>query len=289
MSQANQFTSDDIAALAVERTGGLDDFGPDTWRDGLDVLLDVLNGDERVTADGYANITGGYVAGLWNRLRVFDYAKQHPEVRERIESPLVIVGMPRTGTTVISYLLDQDPARRSLLHWECVRPDPAGHHRDAAHRSALPGAAGASSARCLAFVKQAKMPLPHWEDADGPTEDMFVHDQDFKALSWDSFLPTAAYARVAHRRGRHDVAPTSTRSVVLQILQSKAPGTWSLKMPSHSVHIETLLKVFPDVRMVWAHRDPYKATGSLCNLWRLPQGMVMQAEVIDREAMVAPR
>ena len=53
------------------------------------------------------------------------------------------------------------------------------------------------------------------------------------------------------------------------------PGTWSMKMPSHSVHIDTLLKVFPDARLVWAHRDPYKATGSLCNLWMLPQGMVM--------------
>ena len=53
--------------------------------------------------------------------------------------------------------------------------------------------------------------------------------------------------------------------LVLQILQSKAPGRWSLKMPSHAVHIETLVKTFPDVKMIWAHRDPYKATGSLCS------------------------
>jgi hypothetical protein len=69
------------------------------------------------------------------------------------------------------------------------------------------------------------------------------------------------------------------------VLQSTAPGNWSLKMPSHSVHIEALLKVFPDARLIWAHRDPYKATGSLCNLWRLPQSLVMNTELLDQTDM----
>ena len=56
-------------------------------------------------------------------------------------------------------------------------------------------------------------------------------------------------------------------------------------MPSHSVHIEALLKVFPDARLIWAHRDPYKATGSLCNLWRLPKSLVMDTELLDQTAM----
>jgi hypothetical protein len=69
------------------------------------------------------------------------------------------------------------------------------------------------------------------------------------------------------------------------VLQSNAPGTWNLKMPSHSVHIESLLKVFPDARLIWAHRDPYKATGSLCNLFKLPKSLVHHAESVDLEAM----
>ena len=77
------------------------------------------------------------------------------------------------------------------------------------------------------------------------------------------------------------------QKLVLQILQSKAPGTWNLKMPSHSVHIDTLLKVFPDVRIIWAHRDPYKATGSLCNLWKLPKEVVAGQTDIDYTAMGA--
>ena len=134
------------------------------------------------------------VAALSNRLRVTDYVQHHPEVREeKIERPVVILGMPRTGTTVISYLLDCDPARRSLLHWEPVHPVPPATTETLR-----------TDPRCLALLEEqkqivdyaikAKMPLPHWEDADGPTEDMFLHAQDFKGLSWDSFLSTSRYA-----------------------------------------------------------------------------------------------
>ncbi|ASL14493.1 sulfotransferase family protein [Mycobacterium intracellulare subsp. chimaera] len=56
-------------------------------------------------------------------------------------------------------------------------------------------------------------------------------------------------------------------------------------MPSHAVHIETLLTVFPDVRIIWAHRDPFKATGSLCNLLMMPQQVVMNEADIDRHAL----
>jgi hypothetical protein len=62
---------------------------------------------------------------------------------------------------------------------------------------------------------------------------------------------------------------------------------WSLKMPSHSVHLDTLLEVFPDARLVWAHRDPYKATASLGNLWKLAKSIVLQPDAIDLKAMGA--
>ena len=65
---------------------------------------------------------------------------------------------------------------------------------------------------------------------------------------------------------------------MLQVLQSRAPGTWSLKMPSHAVHIETLLATYPDVRIVWAHRDPFKATASFLRLNYLSRA-VMGADV----------
>ena len=56
-------------------------------------------------------------------------------------------------------------------------------------------------------------------------------------------------------------------------------------MPSHAVHIDALLGVFPDARFIWAHRDPYRATGSLGNLWKLPKSMVLRPGAIDPKAM----
>jgi hypothetical protein len=279
----NVASADDVFKLAAQRTG-LTEIDSDSWRAGLTVMFDDLNNSPAFTPSGRERVLDDATNALGRRMQVHAYIQAHPEVLdEPVQRPLFVLGMPRTGTTVISYLLDQDPTRRSLLHWQCVHPIPPASTETLR-----------TDPRCLAlldeqrnileFVKQAKMALPHWEDADGPTEDMFIHNQDFKGLSWDSFLPTDRYARWLF--DETDMSSTyEYQKRYLQVLQSKAPGTWSLKMPSHSVHIEALLKVFPDARLIWAHRDPYKATGSLCNLWRLPQSLVMNTELLDQADM----
>jgi hypothetical protein len=263
---------DQLAEAAAKRAQ-LDDFGGDSWREGLSILVETLQTHPGVTDAGRKHSYGAYVDALWNRLRVVDYAKRHPEVqRERIERPLVILGMPRTGTTVASYLLDRDPARRSLLNWE------AGDSVPPATRATL-----RSDPRCLAkktaldqFAKAAEAAgagMPHWEDADGPTECIFVQNQDFKAFVWDAWMPDGRYsdwllaADMASAYAYHER--------VLQILQSQAPGTWSLKMPSHAVHIEALLAAFPDARIVWTHRDPFRATASLCSIQVQPKQVTL--------------
>ena len=238
------------------------------------MLVDSLERHD-VLESGREFVYGMYVDALANRLRVVEYLQQHPETRdERIERPLVVLGMPRTGTTVASYLLDQDPRRRSLLNWEASDSVPP------ATSSTL-----RTDPRCLAkkaeldafarALEEAGNGMAHWEDADGPTECIFLHNQDFRALLWDAWMPDATYYRWLF-----DTDMTSAYEYersVLQILQSRAPGVWSLKMPSHSVHIETLLATFPDVRMVWAHRDPFRATASLCSVWTDTKAMVLGA------------
>jgi len=265
-------TVDGLVDRATSRAQ-LTDLGGDSWREGLDLLVRELDASSVVTPAGRAFIESQYVDALWNRLRVIDYAKQHPEVREeRIARPLVILGMPRTGTTVASYLLDQDPHRRSLLHWEA--PDSVPPPTTVTLRT---------DPRCLAKLEAQRQLLEavlasgqgysHWEDADGPTECMFVQNQEFKALVWDTFQPTSVYSDWLMSCDMTSVY--EYQKLVLQILQSQAPGTWSLKMPSHAVYIETLLSVFPDARIVWAHRDPYKATASLCDLQHGPKKMIL--------------
>lgn len=274
-------TTDEILKRAQDQTGlkGLDS---DSWREGLGVILKLID-DPRMSENGVAAVEKRCVDALANRLRVHAYVEAHPEVRkEKIESPLFILGMPRTGTTVVSYMLAQDPARRPLLKWEALNSAPP----------ATPDTLR-TDPRCVAMLEQEKqilkavkehgISLAHWEDADGPTECMFLHEQDFKGLLWDSFTPGTGYADFMFNCDA--TSAYEYQKLVLQVLQSGVPGRWSLKMPSHSVHIDALLKVFPDARLVWAHRDPYKATGSLCNLLMLPASMTFKPEAIDKAAL----
>jgi Sulfotransferase family len=276
-------TPDDLLRLAQEQSG-LTEVDSDSWREGLEVLLDELNASPLVTDAGRKHLVDEYARVLGTRLQVHDYVQSHPEVHEQtIERPLVVLGMPRTGTTVISYLLAEDPARRSLLHWECHHPVPPATTKTLK-----------TDPRCLAMVEKqqamiklaqdAKMAMPHWEDGDGPTEDIFIHTADFKALAWESWQPTPRYSEWLLNEADMSSAYAYQKRV-LQVLQSNAPGVWNLKMPSHAVHIDALLDEFSDARMIWAHRDPFKATGSLCNLFMFPQQVVMKVDDIDRHAL----
>jgi hypothetical protein len=279
----NITTPDDVFKLASQRTG-LSEIDSDSWREGLAIILDELNTSSAFTPHGREHVLNDATNALGRRMQVHDYIQSHPEVLDTpVERPLIILGMPRTGTTVISYLLDQDPQRRSLLNWECVHPVPPAT-TDTLRTDPRCLALVEEQQNLLGFIKQTGLPIPHWEDADGPTEDMFIHNQDFKGLSWDAFLPSSRYAQWLLNEA--DMSSTyEYQKRFLQVLQSTAPGTWSLKMPSHSVHIEALLNVFPDARLIWAHRDPYKATGSLANLFKLPKGLVMQPDAVDLKAM----
>ena len=256
-------TPNELITRACERAG-LDDFGDDSWREGLHLLVDSVESMPGVNPGGRDFVYGQFIDALWNRLRIVDYLRQHPGVSaERVKRPLVILGLPRTGTSLASYLLDQDPQRRSLLTWEAedsvppstpetLRTDPRCLKKKADLEILAEG------------LKAADIPMVHWDEADGPTECVFVQNQDFKAYLWEAFMPNSAYADWLLETDM--TSAYAYQRAVLQLLQSRAPGTWSLKMPSHAVHIEALLATFPDVRIVWAHRDPFKATASFLRL-----------------------
>jgi hypothetical protein len=108
------------ALLDAARTAsGLDDFGPDSFRPGLDALCASLADEAQLNDLGLAAVPGMLVGSLSNRLRVVDWIARHPEVRdEPVDAPIVVVGMFRAGTTLLSRLFDQDARNRALLMWE---------------------------------------------------------------------------------------------------------------------------------------------------------------------------
>ena len=248
----------DVIAAARKATG-LHHFDSDSFREGLDILAYDLNRSRHVTEIGLDRLQGLYVANLANRLRVADHLRRHPEVASvPVARPIFILGMPRTGTTLLSYLLDQDPAIRSLLKWEVMQSAPPASPGET---RTDPRCLGQMRTEAAWFAADPGMAARHYEAADGPSECTFLQAQDFKSAMLESLSPVPTYGDwllVCDMTSAY-----AYQKKVLQVLQSSNAGRWTLKMPSHALFIRTLLKVFPDAQVVWTHRDPYAAMASV--------------------------
>jgi hypothetical protein len=252
----------ELIDVVVAETG-LGDFGPATFRDGLDVLCESIGAEAELNELGGFAVRDTLLAALRTRLQVTDWVHRHPAVRdEQIDAPVVVIGMFRAGTTLLGRLLDQDPGNRSLLRWESADPVPpptpvelrAGPRVDAAQ----------AAVEMLEQLNPAMRAIHH-EDADGPTECIAVMSQDFKSLSWEAITNVPTYGRWLL-----DVDQRSAyehHRQVLQILQSGgARGRWTLKSPHHAIALDALTAVYPDARLVLLHRDPVVLCASVCSL-----------------------
>jgi hypothetical protein len=268
--------ADEIVRRAIDQAG-LSDFGSNSYREGLERHIDALLATDVAKPDGRERSYVAFTAALVNRLRITQYVKEHPDVLERpIARPLMVMGLPRSGTTMVSYMLDRDPRRRSLLQWEAFDsvPPPTTATLRTDERCQARLRAQEQAARASGMLRL------HVEWANGPTEDLALHGQDFKALLWEQFGPVPRYMRWLIDEADMTSAYEYERRA-LQVLQSRAPGAWQLKQPSHALFVDTLLDVFPDARLVWTHRDPYKTAGSLfslmSNIWMASSGVDGQA------------
>ena len=132
-------TSDELIAEAVKRTG-LEDFDGESWREGLTVLIEAVHSEGHPNATGIEALEAQVLQFLINRLEITDWFRRHPEIdQEIIAAPIFSVGMVRTGTTALSFLLDQDPGNRSLLHWQAMYPCPPPFVSEAHDDPKLPG------------------------------------------------------------------------------------------------------------------------------------------------------
>jgi hypothetical protein len=255
-----EMNPDAFIAAACEQTG-LDDFGGQSFREGLAVYCESAASEAQLTPFGAAVVPGAIVSALGNRLKVIDWAKRHPEVsQERIESPIVVVGIFRAGTTLLSYLLEKDPRHRPLLRWEAGDSVPPPESLVADPR--IEAARGA-----MAMMDQInpRMRIVQSEQPDGPTECISVLNQDFKSLTWEAMANVPAYGAWLHAADHGSAYAYHKR--VLQLLQSGgARGRWSLKSPHHAMHLDALTAVYPDARLVLMHRDPVVLCASVCSL-----------------------
>ncbi|MBW2270794.1 MAG: sulfotransferase, partial [Deltaproteobacteria bacterium] len=149
-----KFEEDALLKQAMQSTG-LSDFGDEVFREGLRVLIEALEGEAGLNDFGRAFAQAEIMKHLENRLRVTEDLKRHPEILDvEVATPLIIVSLPRTGTTLLHNLLAQDPDTRYAATWECnlLSPppetatwesDPRVEHFaraiEAAHGSGAPG------------------------------------------------------------------------------------------------------------------------------------------------------
>lgn len=234
----------------------------DSYREGLEFLAAGVTASPILTEAGRASIERQAIGHLANRFAIEDYLAQHPALLEgRIEKPVFVLGTPRTGTTLTVNLLNQDASARTLRKWEANFPVPPAK---AGELSTDPRCVEANEKRKREVEAGKLQTNVHFEWFDEPTECVFPLMQDFKSTAWEAFVPNLAYSEFLLSCDMEPAYRWHKR--MLQHLQENNRGRWTLKAPGHALFARDLLKVYPDARLVWMHRDPHTVVASHCSL-----------------------
>jgi len=238
---------------------GLDDFGDDSFREALQVLLQAFETEAELSFVGRICVHGDTVRLLSNRLRLLADRRRHPAIgAEVIRRPLFITGLPRSGTTFLHALLAQDPAHRAPQVWEVMHPSPPPEQASYATDARIP-----ATARELKWL-DLLMPdfeTVHLIDARLPQECIAITSHDFRSYTFESMYTVPSYRAWHDRQDKRPVYEFHRH--FLQHLQWRCPGQrWVLKAPSHLLALEALLQVYPDAGIILTHRDPLKVLAS---------------------------
>jgi hypothetical protein len=243
-----------ILDAACVRTG-LDDFGADDFLPRLRAMVDAVLADDGLGPLGRMIVHQRIVRLLANRLLVEDFVRRYPEVLAiELVAPIVVVGLPRSGTTHLVNLIAADPRRRSLPYWESLEPLP--------NRGDGPGADGVDPRwlRCRRAYEGQMLTAPlvramHHQYPEAIEEEIELLDLDFASytLEW--------HARVPRWRDFYlgiDQRPCyAYLRKVLQVLTFlRGPNRWVLKSPQHLEQLDALQATFPDATFAVTHRDP---------------------------------
>jgi Sulfotransferase family len=255
-SQPVELTVEAVLAAARARTG-LADFGSADFLERLALLCDEWNADKPLTGLHRGVLFGYLSRHASNRLLIHDTLKRHPEIlQQKIDRPVIVTGLPRSGTTHLVNLLAADARFHSLPLWQSYEPVP------------LPGEAALADgtdpryARCAAAWEGMKQVTPllaamHPMEPDHIHEELELMGPDFASYNYE-------WLSMSPRWGGHYASTDQTPHYrylrqVLQLLQwqrAEAGKRWVLKCPQHLEQLPALLSVFPDAIVVFTHRDP---------------------------------
>ena len=260
-----QLDRDSLLQQARDATG-LADFGDPWFFGSLDKLVGCINAEAGLVAP---DAGAGYriQSALADRLRLIQYCKDHPEaLDETIEVACAVIGLPRTGSTVLHRLLSSLPQTTSFLWWETTFPLP--------FEGEVPGDPAPRIAMAHQIVDQLLTQWPDFEsidpiEAEAVAEEVILLDRSFLSTTYDSMLPVPSYG---FWQADQDHEPATRELLVwMKVLQHQNPARrgrkWVLKTPHHLLGgMSGLLKVFPNIALVMTHRDVAQVVPSYCSM-----------------------
>ena len=250
---------------------GLDDLGvDDAYFERLHVYLAALDGEAGLSGAGRLITRQHVVQVVANRLLAHDYVARHPDVLdERVDAPIVVVGLPRTGTTHLHNLIAADTRLRSLPYWESLEPvAPLAEQADAG------GQPDGRRERCATGLGFVDMLMPEFRRMHEMTAD-YVHEESqlltidlstmlFESMAW---IPSwRDYYRAHDQRPHYDFLRRTLQLCQHANTPAAPARRWVLKSPQHLEQIPAVLHAFPDAVVVFTHRDPVAVVASFATM-----------------------
>lgn len=241
------------AVLSAARAAtGLSDFGPEDFIARLSLWLESFRADEGLAEIGRATLFGECLRYAITRLRAQDLWKRHPEILDMpVDRPIMVAGLPRSGTTHLVNILGTDPRLRSVPLWESMEPIPG--HEESAGPDPRIGRAAESWGRFETLLPL--MPAMHEMAPDHIHEDIDLQGPDFS-----SYLPEWLSRPHAWRDHYLSTDQTPHYRFAKRMMQTlgwlKGPERWLVKSPPHMENLPALIAVHPTAIVPMTHRDP---------------------------------
>jgi len=258
--------SEEAVLGAAQGATGLSDFGADDFRERLAVWLRSFDADKGLGPLGRKMAFDHMVRSARNRLKVEDVIKRHPEILElEMPRPIIVSGLPRSGTTHLVNLLSTHPGLRSMALWEGNEVVPAPDEMTWESSEANP-----RYRRSHEVWRIFSNIMVHWsvmhEQAPG-----YVHEEgELHCLDFSSYFPDW-WARVRPWQQYyfdHDQTPhyAYARKAMQVMSWLHGPNRWVMKSPQNMENLPALFNVYPDATVVITHRDPISVLQSSITL-----------------------
>ena len=260
-----KINANEIIDQAKSETG-LSDLGEPLFLEGLNRLIDSINNEANLNEIGIQAQPIRIQGLLSNRLRFEEDLKKFPEILDQqIIAPIVIVGLPRTGSTMTHRLLASDPNHTAMLWWEGRYPAllPVEKRGDIKARMEL----GKAEVDAVVAASPEALDIHPW-DYKGADEEILLLEHNFLSTVPESFMALPSYSKWIEEQD-HTLAYEDLKKFI-QYLQWQNPGRekkrWVLKSPHHLGFIDKMISVFPDAKIIQTHRDPVKTVPSFCSM-----------------------